>query len=150
MRKERANGRTVKVYESGDGIRRRYRDSLDPKRFTYPRRGLLHHERAWYLSEKPAARPAFGVYALAAFAEDMLWRAKNAKKGRRPAYEDAVRFFAETRRALQNVLSTYSVGRPLTQASARRLRTVVAGLVESAKELVERMDKAYLTRDAEV
>lgn len=141
MRKEKVNGKVVVVHERGDGIRRRYRESLSDERFVYPRKGLIHHPREWFLSERPMARPVFGVYAMASFAEDMLWRAKNAKKGRRPPYEDAVRYFAETRRALQNTLSTYRIDRRLTMAQARSLRGVVERLVEGARELVGKMQK---------
>ena len=93
------------------------------------------------------ARPVFGVYAMASFAEDMLWRAKNARKGKAPRYEDAAVYFAETRRALQNVLSTYRIDRRLTAAQVKSLRRVVERLVEGARELVEKLDKSYLTRN---
>lgn len=136
MRREKVDGRAVIVHERGDGIRRRFRESLDPKRWTYPRKGLVHHPREWYLSERPLARPVFGVYAMAAFAEDMLWRAKHAKKGVKPAVEDATVYFAETRRALQNVLSTYRIDRRLTAAQAKSLRRVVERLVAGARGLV--------------
>ena len=141
MRKEKVDGRVVVVHERGDGIRRRYRESLDPQRWTYPRKGLIHHSREWFLSDRPTVRPVFGVYAMASFAEDMLWRAKNAKKGSRPDTEDAIRYFAETRRALQNTLSTYRIDRRLTAAQARSLRRVVERLVEGARELVGKMQK---------
>ncbi len=148
MRKEKLDGKTVVVHERGDGIRRRFRESLADIRWTYPRKGLVHHPREWFLSERPLARPVFGVYAMASFAEDMLWRAKNAKKGSRPTVEDAMRYFAETRRALQNTLSTYRIDRRLTTAQARSLRRVVERLVEGARELVGKMKKvseAHLT-----
>ena len=148
MRKEKVDGKTVVVHERGDGIRRRFRESLADIRWTYPRKGLVHHPREWFLSERPLARPVFGVYAMASFAEDMLWRAKNAKKGSRPTVEDAMRYFAETRRALQNTLSTYRIDRRLTTAQARSLRRVVERLVEDARELVGKMKKvseAHLT-----
>ena len=148
MRKEKIDGKTVVVHERGDGIRRRFRESLADIRWTYPRKGLIHHPREWFLSERPLARPVFGVYAMASFAEDMLWRAKNAKKGSRPTVEDAMRYFAETRRALQNTLSTYCIDRRLTTAQARSLRRVVERLVEGARELVGKMKKvseAHLT-----
>lgn len=141
MRKEKIDGKTVVVHERGDGVRRRFRESLADIRWTYPRKGLVHHPRAWFLSDKPMARPVFGVYAMASFAEDMLWRAKNAKKGMKPTVEDAAVFFAETRRALQNTLSTYRVDRRLTAAQARSLRRVVERLVEGARDLVGRMRK---------
>lgn len=141
MRKEKVDGKTVVVHERGDGVRRRFRESLADIRWTYPRKGLIHHPREWFLSEKPTIRPVFGVYAMASFAEDMLWRAKNAKKGSRPTIEDAMRYFAETRRALQNTLSTYRIDRRLTAAQARSLRRVVERLVEGARELVGKMQK---------
>jgi len=141
MRKEKVDGKLVVVHERGDGIRRRFRESLADIRWTYPRKGLVHHPREWFLSERPLARPVFGVYAMASFAEDMLWRAKNAKKGSRPMVEDAMRYFAETRRALQNTLSTYRIDRRLTAAQARSLRRVVERLVEGARELVGKMQK---------
>lgn len=133
------------VHERGDGIRRRYRESLDPIRWSYPRKGLVHHPREWYLSDAPLARPVFGVYAMAAFAEDMLWRARHAKRGMRPEFADAARYFAETRRALQNVLSTYRVDRRLTPGQARSLRRVVGRLQESARTLVGKMKKVSET-----
>lgn len=148
MRKEKVDGKVIVVHERGDGVRRRFRESLADIRWTYPRKGLVHHPREWFLSEKPMARPVFGVYAMASFAEDMLWRAKNAKKGSRPTVEDAMRYFAETRRALQNTLSTYRIDRRLTTAQARSLRRVVERLVEGARELVGKMKKvseAHLT-----
>lgn len=146
MRKVKtANGVAV-VHERGDGIRRRYRESLAGERFIYPRKGLIHHPRGWFLSDRPTVRPVFGVYAMASFAEDMLWRAKNAKKGMKPSIEDAVRYFAETRRALQNTLSTYRIDRRLTAAQARSLRCVVERLVEGARALVGKMKKVSEAR----
>lgn len=145
MRKEKVDGKLVVVHERGDGIRRRFRESLADIRWMYPRKGLVHHPREWFLSERPMARPVFGVYAMASFAEDMLWRAKNAKKGSRPTVEDAMRYFAETRRALQNTLSTYRIDRRLTTAQARSLRRVVERLVEGARELVGKMKKVSET-----
>lgn len=148
MRKEKIDGKVVVVHERGDGIRRRFRESLANERFIFPRKGLIHHPREWFLSDKPTLRPVFGVYAMASFAEDMLWRAKHAKKGSRPDIEDAIRYFAETRRALQNTLSTYRIDRRLTTAQTRSLRRVVERLVEDARELVGKMKKvseAHLT-----
>ncbi len=141
MRKEKIDGKVVVVHERGDGVRRRFRESLADIRWTYPRKGLIHHPREWFLSDKPTLRPVFGVYAMASFAEDMLWRAKNAKKGVKPSVEDAIRYFAETRRALQNTLSTYRIDSRLTTAQARSLRRVVERLVEGARELVGKMKK---------
>ncbi len=134
-------GRKKRPYVTGDGIRHRFREALEASRGRFPRKGLVHHERSWFLSDMPARRPVFGVYALAAFGEDMLWRAKFARKGMAPPVEDALVFFAETRRALQNVLSAYRIDRRLTPAQADALRRVVARLQDSARTLLEKMKK---------
>lgn len=142
MRKEKVDGRVVIVHERGDGIRRRYRESLAEGLFQHPRRLPLNHAEGWYLrTDGPARRPAMGVYALAAYAENMLWRARFARKGWAPPLEKAVRFFAETRRALQNVLSTYRIGRRLTAKQAESLRRVVERLQASAREVEGSQEK---------
>lgn len=147
MRKDRETGR--RSYESGDGIRRRFHDALDPVRYEFPRKGLIHHPRSWFLSEAPLARPVFGVYALASFAEDMLWRAKFGKAGRIPRIEDALPFFSATRAALQNTLSTYRIDRRLTAKETKALRRVVAKLVARARKFVARMDEDFASRNKE-
>ncbi len=113
--------------EKADGIRRRFRDALDESRYMYPRKGLLHHSTAWFGSDAPVKRPLFGVYAFAALAEDMMWRARFGRRNK-PRFEDVVPFFAATRRALQNVLSTYKVERRLTPKEVESLRRVVVRL----------------------
>lgn len=138
MRREKVDGKVVIVYERGDGIRRRYREALDERRFLWPRKGLVHHAEPWYVSGAPMKRPVFGVYALAAFAEDQLWRARFGKR-RKPAFAEASAFFAETRCALQNVLSTYPIDRRLTRKEAESLRRVVGRLVEHAKKFLKKV-----------
>jgi hypothetical protein len=137
----------MKKRNYGNGnMRHRYRDALDDSRFVWPRAGVLHHTQKWYIaSDGPRARPVFGVYALAMFAERMLWRAKFGQRGMRPSLVDAAKFFAETRRALQNVLSTYRIDRRLTPAQTERLRRVVDRVQKSARELVEKTEERYLT-----
>lgn len=120
------------------GIRERFREALDVRRFTWPRKGLLHHAEAWFVSEAPLRRPLFGVYAMAAFAEDTLWRARFGKRTK-PDFAEAAGFFAETRRALQNVLSTYPIGRRLTRRQAESLRRVVERLAERAKKFLRKV-----------
>lgn len=94
-------------------------------------------------------RPVFGVYAMASFAEDMLWRARFGKAGRIPRIEDALPFFSATRAALQNTLSTYRIDRRLTAKEAEALRRVVARLVGKAREFVARMDEDFAKRNKE-
>ena len=147
MRKDRETGR--RSYEPGDGVRRRFHDALEPMRYEFPRKGLVHHPRSWYLSEAPMRRPVFGVYAMASFAEDMLWRARFGKAGRIPRIEDALPLFSATRAALQNTLSTYRIDRRLTAKEAEALRRVVARLVGKAREFVARMDEDFAKRNKE-
>lgn len=136
MKKVKNDDGTVdKIYERGDGIRKRYRDALDPLLFTYPRPNLVHHELSWYTSGKPRERPLFGIYALAAFAENMLHRARYGRFPR-PDLVDAMQYFAQTRRALQNVLSGHALERRLPPSKVRRYRKTVDELVEGFRELV--------------
>jgi hypothetical protein len=139
MKKERVDGKVVLVYEKGDGIRRRFREALHEDRFRFPRKGLVHHAEVWYLTDAPLKRPMFGIYALAAYAEDILWRARFGKN-KRPDINEAIKFFAETRRALQNVLSTYRLGERLTRKQIASQRKVVTRLVESAKKFISIAD----------
>lgn len=138
MRREKVDGKVVVIYERGDGIRRRFREALDERRFLWPRKGLVHHAEAWYVSDAPLRRPVFGVYALAAFAEDTLWRARFGKR-MKPDFAEASAFFAETRCALQNVLSTYPIDRRLTRKETESLRRVVGRLVEHAKKFLKKV-----------
>jgi hypothetical protein len=68
MKKVKTRDGVAVIHEKGDGVRRRFRESLADIRWTYPRKGLVHHPREWFLSERPMARPVFGVYAMASFA----------------------------------------------------------------------------------
>lgn len=145
MRKKKG----IRKHTTGEGIRRRYYDALEQARYDFPRKGLIHHPRAWFLSDAPLKRPVFGVYAMASFAEDMLWRAKFGKGGRIPRVEEAIPFFSVTRAALQNTLSTYRIDRRLTAKEVEALRRVVARLVGKARELVARMDEDFAKRNKE-
>lgn len=116
------------------GIRSRYRDLLDPMHFNYPKRTLIHHPIQWYLDGSAATRPTFGVYAMACFAEYLLHAARYGSKAKRVTLPDAARFYAATRSALQNTLSTYSIGSRLDESETESLRRVVGRLVESANE----------------
>lgn len=138
MKKEKVDGRVVVTFERGDGIRRRFRLALSDDRYIWPRKGLVHHAEPWYVSGAPLKRPVFGVYAMAAFAEDQLWRARFGKR-RKPDFAEASAFFAETRRALQNVLSTYPIGRRLTRKETESLRRVVGRLVESSRKFLNKV-----------
>lgn len=119
------------------GIRSRYRELLDPVHFNYPRKTLVHHRIEWYLGEEPEDRPTFGVYAMACFAEYLLNIAKFGSKSKRATFPDAARFYAATRSALQNTLSTYHIGSRLSPEETESLRRVVRRLVESAREAYE-------------
>ncbi len=128
----------TKAGGGADGMRRRFRSALDPRRFEYPRRTALNHRIGWYLDGSgPSRRPVFGIYALASFAEYVLHFARFGKRTQRTALPVAARFFAETRREVQNVLSTYHIDKKVPASGVAHLRDVVARLVEHGRAAYE-------------
>lgn len=130
--------RYVPRHEAAGGIRRRFRKALDPKLFDYPRKGVLNHRVKWYLDGAEAIRrPTFGVYAMAMFAEYLFHQARFGKSGQRHAFREAAAFFAETRRALQNTLSSFSINDRLDSCEIGLLRRTVTKLVEDGRRTYE-------------
>lgn len=114
------------------GIRCRFRDMMDPSRFTFPRKTLINHKIEWYLDGSAADRPVFGLYAMACFAEYILHHARFGRRGQGDAIQDAARFHASAIRALQNALSTYDIGKRIPDSGVEALRRVVYRLVAEA------------------
>lgn len=128
----------IKRADLKEDLRSLYRKALDPLRFTYPERSIVHPVR-WYLEcDQMRRRPTYGIYAMAQFSEYLLYRVRGARRRRGSATGNSLQiatgFFAETRRALQNVLSTYSVGKRRNAKEAESLRRVFDRLYTSAKE----------------
>jgi hypothetical protein len=117
----------------GGGIRRKYREDLDPARFTYPR-PILPHGVKFYTDGHLVKRPLFAYHAYARFAEYMLYCARYGKRGVARDHADlAARYFAETRRLEQNVLSSYPIESEVPKAALARMRADVVVLAEKAE-----------------
>ena len=116
-----------------DDIRKKYRDAMRDERFKFPRNNMLSHSVGWYLDGHLISRPLTAVYAFANLAESMLYYARHGRRGQRGAETAAVEFFAETRRAMQNVLSSYPLDRRLRQNERESVGKVAIRLCDHAK-----------------
>ena len=116
-----------------DDIRKKYRDAMRDERFKFPRNNMLSHSVGWYLDGHLISRPLTAVYAFANLAEYMLYYARHGRRGQRGAETAAVEFFAETRRAMQNVLSSYPLDRRLRQNERESVGKVAIRLCDHAK-----------------
>ena len=116
-----------------DDIRKKYRDAMRDERFKFPRNNMLSHSVGWYLDGHLISRPLTAVYAFANLAEYMLYYARHGRRGQRGAETAAVEFFAETRRAMQNVLSSYPLDRRLRPNERESVGKVAIRLCDHAK-----------------
>ena len=116
-----------------DDIRKKYRDAMRDERFKFPRNNMLSHGVGWYLDGHLNSRPLTAVYAFANLAEYMLYYARHGRRGQRGAETAAVEFFAETRRAMQNVLSSYPLDRRLRPNERESVGKVAIRLYDHAK-----------------
>ena len=116
-----------------DDIRKKYRDAMRDERFKFPRNNMLSHSVCWYLDGHLISRPLTAVYAFANLAEYMLYYARHGRRGQRGAETAAVEFFAETRRAMQNVLSSYPLDRRLHPNERESVGKVAIRLCDHAK-----------------
>lgn len=129
----------------GEGIRRLYKDLLDDRRMIYPRnkemveagnelkRSKLGHPDSWYLDGHLVERPVYGVYALATYAEHLLYLVKFGRRGRGMAIPQVTAFYAETRRVMRDFLTSCSIDSRVPKAVKERMRNRVLDLIESAK-----------------
>ena len=103
---------------------------------------MLSHGVGWYLDGHLISRPLTAVYAFANLAEYMLYYARHGRRGQRGAETKAVEFFAETRRAMQNVLSSYPLDRRLRPNERESVGKVAIRLCEHAKLTLDELDLA--------
>lgn len=115
-----------------DDIRGKYRDAMRDERFRFPRNNMLSHGVGWYLDGHLVNRPLTAVYAFANLAEYLLHYVRHGRRGQQGAETRAVEFFAETRRAMQNVLSTYPIDRRLRPDERESVGKVARRLCEHA------------------
>lgn len=130
----------------GSGMRRLYKDLLDDQRMVYPRykesfrdgatvkRSKLKHPEKWYLDGHLVNRPVYGVYALAIYAEHLLYLVKFGHRGRGFAIPPVASFYAETRRVMRDFLTSCKLNGRIPKAVKERMSNRVLGLIESAKE----------------
>lgn len=116
-----------------DDVRSKYRESMKDEHFRFPRKSVLCHKIDWYLDGHLSARPLSAIYAYACLAEYMLHHVRFGKRRQNGAEARVVEFFAETRRAMQNVLSTYPIDRRLKTNERESVRRVAERLCEHAK-----------------
>ena len=116
-----------------DDIRKKYRDAMRDERFKFPRNNMLSHSVGWYLDGHLISRPLTAVYAFANLAEYMLYYARHGRRGQRGAETAAVEFFPETRRSMQNVLSSYPLDRRLRPNERESVGKVAIRLCDHAK-----------------
>ena len=125
--------RKISILGRADDIRKKYRDAMRDERFKFPRNNMLSHSVCWYLDGHLISRPLTAVYAFANLAEYMLYYARHGRRGQRGAETAAVEFFAETRRAMQNVLSSYPLDRRLRPNERESVGKVAIRLCDHAK-----------------
>ena len=134
--REDERGNLVRAFEEGDGIRRRFYDSLDESRFAYPRKTAVKHAFRWYCDGHMEARPAIGIYNVARLAEHML--AMSRETGA-PPLRDAARFFASTRRAMRNVLSHHRVSTRLDRKGVLHVRKIYLKLCSEGSAFLSKL-----------
>lgn len=123
----------MKKQNKNGGIRRMYRDDLKPERFTYPRKNLPHGIE-FYTDAHLVNRPLFAFHAYARFAEYLMYCAKYGKREQaRDRVDIVTRFFAETRRLEQNILSTYGIDKPIPPVKLAVMRADIVVLAEKAE-----------------
>lgn len=125
-----------------DDIRKKYRDAMRDERFKFPRNNMLSHGVGWYLDGHLVSRPLTAVYAFANLAEYMLYYARHGRCGQQGAETEAVEFFAETRRAMQNVLSSYPIDRRLRPIDRESVGKVAIRLCDHAKITWDKLGSA--------
>ena len=134
--REDERGNLVRTFEEGDGIRRRFYDSLDESRFAYPRKTAVKHAFRWYCDGHMEARPAIGIYNVARLAEHMLAMSRETGV---PPLRDAARFFASTRRAMRNVLSHHRVSTRLDRKGVSHVRKIYLKLCSEGSAFLSKL-----------
>jgi len=143
-RRKDQRGRLVRVFEPGDGMRRRFYDALEESRFQYPRRAAFRHPLWWYC-DGHVRRPVNGVWTCATLAEHLLALSKSHGN---PDILDAARFFAATRRAMKFIVSHYRIASRLPPDGVAFASRSYAKLCAEGTSVLRKM--GYLTPTTEV
>lgn len=147
VRKERRH--TVSARKT-DGVRRKFREYLDERRMVFPRGPKrpnsrewirLDHREEWYYDGHLVDRPLFGLLGLGKVSELWLNRVTFPRnRGVRTFVPDVMRLYADVRRVMRNVLSSYPIDERLPEEGVRAVRSEYLRLCENAAELVVLMN----------
>lgn len=126
-----------RVYDKGDGMRRRFHELLEPEHFDNPRKLSRNHGTKWYLNGRYSNRPIYGIYALAQVAEHYMYLVRFGKRQQGFALPEVARFYAATRRAMQNVLSTFGVNKRIPADKVDYVRSIYENLCKEAEVILQ-------------
>ena len=130
MERKKTERGFVYVFAAGDGMRRRWSADLQKWRAEAPARRKLAHAASWYLdAEARSRRPLYGLQALAAFTERLLWDALSRRDQEGREVASARRAFLTVRRKMAQM----KYRNPAHVAEKRYLRSSVARCVELAR-----------------
>lgn len=139
-------GYTVRTYEKGDGMRRRFYDMLEPRYFTFPRKIPKNRTVGWYFDGHLVERPLFGVYAAGRIAEHIMYLLR-AKKltGDRAAFSATAAVYAKSRRMMESVVRHTRIDDRLPKAWTDSLRKELPGFFADARAAYELVKNTRLT-----
>jgi len=130
----------------GHGIRDLYRDDIRDDRMTHLRPKLSKPLKT-YLDDHILDRPLFAFHQLARLSELLLYKATHGRKKYVPYKERCEMLFIEVRREQRNILSKYSINKPIPRGVTPTLRhkaEVLLTLARSiASEITTVAKKAY-------
>lgn len=118
-------------------VRRKYRELMNESHYRFPKKTVLAHRIEWYLDGHLERTPLVAVYAYANLAEYFLHFTRFGKRRQAGAFREVEEFFALTRRTMQNVLSTYPIGRRLNRTEREAASKTAARLCVAANETYE-------------
>lgn len=123
-------------------VRRKYRALLDESHHRFPRKDVLSHAIGWYLDGHLVAKPLVAAYAYANFAEYLLHHTRFGRNHSESVVYEIEAFYALTRRTLQNILSTYPIGRRLRPCEREAASRTVGQVFDAAKSVYESVQRA--------
>ena len=136
MKKEKLkNGFTRLVFGRGDGMQKRWADSMQKWRAEAPAKRHLAHPLGWYLdAEARSRRPVYGLLSTAIFAERVLWEALTSCNPDGREVASARRAFLFVRRKMEQMRYRGHGGRIQNRTEQRYLRSSVSQGIELAKK----------------
>lgn len=136
MKKEKLkNGFTRLVFGRGDGVLKRWTDSMQKWRAEAPAKRHLSHPVGWYLdADARSKRPVYGLLSTAIFTERVLWEALTTCDPNGREVASARRAFLFVRRKMEQMRYRGRNGRIQNRTEQRYLRSSVSQGIELAKK----------------